>query len=83
MRIRTDSGPRTAIFSTHESVARLIADELNFEAIVILPDDGLNSTVGQLVAQRGKTLDREISRRRKRKPVLVQPKPLQITNKSR
>jgi hypothetical protein len=80
-RVLTDMGPRTTVFSVHEGMARLLSEAQVYDAIVILPDVGPYQTVDQLAKARGRTLDREISRRRKRRPVLVQPARLRITKK--
>jgi hypothetical protein len=83
VRVRTEAGPRTQVFSMAEVDARLLADRLHCDeaghdgakvipGIVILPDAGPYLTVAQMVGGHMKVLDKEISRKRRRKPTVVQ-----------
>lgn len=71
MRFNTECGPRTQVFTAADGDARLLADHVNFEQIVLLPDAGPYLTIAQMVVGRMKLLDKEIAKNRRKKPKIV------------
>ena len=67
MRIKTDDGPRTIVLSAASLEARMIADNLDYEAITILPDIAACLPVAVIVANRDKKLAQEIARKARRR----------------